>query len=139
MEKVKKVKISSVRWELTPVYNEHYINEDELISLSQIDDEIELLETLEDILGDDFFIYTSDGTDYMDSDYDGELSKIYIKNNEHSIYLSSVISIGDNIVSKHLDDTDNSIEELLEEHNSLKVESIKSIIRDNKLNKLLND
>ena len=42
--KSNKVKIESVRWELTPIYNEKYIDEDELKLLSEIDDEDELLE-----------------------------------------------------------------------------------------------
>ena len=134
----KKVKIESVRWELTPIFNEKYIDENELKTLSEIEDEDELVEVLEDILRDGDFIYTSEGTDYLSGDYNGELNKIYVKNNEHSIYLTSAISIGNTTISTSIDNLMNKqIEELIKEHNSLKVESIKSIIRDIKIEKLL--
>jgi hypothetical protein len=136
--KSKKIKIESVRWELTPIFNEKYIDEDDLKSLSEIDDDDELLENLEDILRDGDFIYTSEGTDYLNDDYNGELNKIYVKSNEHSIYLTSAISIGNTTISTYIDNLMNKqIEELIKEHNSLKVESIKSIIRDIKIEKLL--
>lgn len=136
--KSNKVKIESVRWELTPIYNEKYIDEDELKLLSEIDDEDELLENLDDLLRDGDFIYSGDGIDYFDN-FSGEveLSKIYIKNNEHSIYLTSAIKIDNTYISAYMDTNyiNEEIQNLMKEHNSLKIESIKSIIRDIKLKK----
>lgn len=114
-------------------------DEDDLKLLSEIDDEDELSENLQDILGDKEFIYTAEETDYLSTNYNGQLNKIYIKSNEHSIYLTSAINIGNTIISAYIDNTaiNKEIEGLIKEHNSLKVQSIKSIIRDRKIEKIL--
>lgn len=132
------IKVKMVRWELTPIFTEVYIEEDELKLLSEINDRDELYETLEDILGNDEYIYTSEGTDYSSYDWNGELKKFYIPTNEHSIYLTSLITIDDIPVSKYIDERVNEeIEDLKKEQNSLKVEDIKSIIRDKKIEEIL--
>lgn len=103
--KKEKIKIKRVIWELAPIITEKYIDEDELKMLSEIDDYDEQLEYIDDILGEvDDFIYTSEGTDYLSPYYEeGELNKFYIKSNEHSIYITSSISIDNITVSTYFD------------------------------------
>jgi hypothetical protein len=133
-----KVKVNYLRWELVPVYNEVYIDEDELKEISKIDCDEERMEYIEDLLRDNEFIWTSQDTDWDSPDYNGELDKFYIKNNEHSIYVSSIIEIDGNTVCKDFSTyIEKEVNEILEEYNSLEVYTISSIIRDKKLNKIL--
>ena len=132
----KKVKVTYLRWELSPVYNEVYIDEEELKQISEIDCDDERLEYIEDLLTGPEFIWTCEDTDiYMET---GELDKHYIENNEYSIYVSSVIRIDDDVVSKNFNTyIEKEMNELSDELYSLEVSNIKSIIRDRKLNKIL--
>lgn len=139
MNMSKKIKVNYLRWELVPVYDEIYIDEEELKEMSKIDCDEERLEYIEDLfLSSDEFIWTNEDTDFDNPDYNGDLDKFYIKNNEYSIYVSSIIKIDDNIVAKDFSvDIEKEMNDILEEHNSLKVIKINSIVRDIKLNKIL--
>ena len=133
MNMSKKVKVNYVRWELTPVYNELYIDEKQLKEISEIECEDERMEYLEDILGNsNEFIWTGNW------ETGDELDKFYIKNNEHSLYVSSVIEIDNNVVVKDFNTSiEKDINEIFEEYKLLEVYDVNSIIRDRKINNLL--
>lgn len=134
----KKVKINYVRWELVPVYNEKYVDEEVLKEINNIEDDDERCEFIEDLLNNENeFIWTSQDTNWDSPDYNGELDKFYIKSNEHSIYISSSIQIDNTTISKDFDENINKdINKLKKEYNSLTVYDVKSIIRDRKLREL---
>jgi hypothetical protein len=133
-----KVKITLVTWELSPVYSETYVDMDVLEAASKLAED-ELPTFLEEITSEsEKFIYTYEIEYEYNGDYDEPtcLQKTPHIHNENSIYFSHTYTIDDNyVVDKDFDEDD--ISNIKKEYDKIEVNTIKEVLRDKKIEKII--
>jgi hypothetical protein len=143
MEKKNTITVTKIEYQLIEVYNQIEVSIDELESLIDLTEEDEISSELHDILYDsDNIIYyapTGDDGDYYDCNR--SLKPFKIPFIEHSLYMGSILIVGDSCVSYDMDDriiTGNKKNEI-HDFSELKSDTLSSYVKTKRRTNVIND